>query len=327
MSPRSGTSRIEHGDESPATASADAHERANARTGLRSTRSAAAELRRGVLRRSAQRCAAPAAPAASISPVDRRAVPPVDERLVELVGGRVARTAIDERDERRAGAASMRGAQRAPPQEREQRVLARSGRACGRSGPTMPSPRVEVWAVRREQKITAIRTQRRQPRVEARASERHGHTVDSHAVLVITSKSPYAVRALAELARSGSAGTRADRRDRPRAATSRCSSSRACSRRCAAPASCSRQRGVKGGYSFARPPAEITVLEVVELLEGELGADAADAGRSGPRSRTRSRASWPARRSPRWPSARRRPRRRRCTTSESQGFIEGSFAS
>ncbi len=34
------------------------------------------------------------------------------------------------------------------------------------------------------------------------------------------------------------------------------------------------QRGVKGGYLFARPPAEITVLEVVELLEGELGADA-----------------------------------------------------
>ncbi len=38
------------------------------------------------------------------------------------------------------------------------------------------------------------------------------------------------------------------------------------------------QRGVKGGYTFARPPAEITVLEVVELLEGELGAEAADAG-------------------------------------------------
>jgi Rrf2 family protein len=38
------------------------------------------------------------------------------------------------------------------------------------------------------------------------------------------------------------------------------------------------QRGVKGGYLFARPPAEITVLEVVELLEGELGADAPDAG-------------------------------------------------
>jgi Rrf2 family transcriptional regulator, cysteine metabolism repressor len=31
---------------------------------------------------------------------------------------------------------------------------------------------------------------------------------------------------------------------------------------------------VKGGYSFARQPSEITVLEVVELLEGELGMDA-----------------------------------------------------
>ena len=32
------------------------------------------------------------------------------------------------------------------------------------------------------------------------------------------------------------------------------------------------QRGVKGGYSFARPPAEITVLEIVELLDGAFGA-------------------------------------------------------
>ena len=38
------------------------------------------------------------------------------------------------------------------------------------------------------------------------------------------------------------------------------------------------QRGVKGGYSFARPPSEVTVLEVVELLEGELGAEAAANG-------------------------------------------------
>jgi Rrf2 family cysteine metabolism transcriptional repressor len=38
------------------------------------------------------------------------------------------------------------------------------------------------------------------------------------------------------------------------------------------------QRGVKGGYSFARPPTDITVLEVVELLEGELGAEAAASG-------------------------------------------------
>jgi Rrf2 family transcriptional regulator, cysteine metabolism repressor len=35
----------------------------------------------------------------------------------------------------------------------------------------------------------------------------------------------------------------------------------------------SSQRGVKGGYRFARPPAEVTVLEIVELLDGPLGRD------------------------------------------------------
>jgi Rrf2 family cysteine metabolism transcriptional repressor len=46
------------------------------------------------------------------------------------------------------------------------------------------------------------------------------------------------------------------------------------------------QRGVKGGYSFARPAADITVLELVELLDGPVGggaagvfADAAEAAR------------------------------------------------
>ncbi len=34
------------------------------------------------------------------------------------------------------------------------------------------------------------------------------------------------------------------------------------------------QRGVKGGYSFSRHPAELTVLELVELLDGPLGSDA-----------------------------------------------------
>ncbi len=34
------------------------------------------------------------------------------------------------------------------------------------------------------------------------------------------------------------------------------------------------QRGVKGGYSFAREPSSITVLEVVELLDGPVGRDA-----------------------------------------------------
>ena len=33
------------------------------------------------------------------------------------------------------------------------------------------------------------------------------------------------------------------------------------------------QRGVKGGYSFAREPAEVTVLEVVEALDGALDAE------------------------------------------------------
>ncbi len=35
----------------------------------------------------------------------------------------------------------------------------------------------------------------------------------------------------------------------------------------------SSQRGVKGGYRFAREPSTITVLEVVELLDGPVGRD------------------------------------------------------
>lgn len=38
------------------------------------------------------------------------------------------------------------------------------------------------------------------------------------------------------------------------------------------------QRGVKGGYSFARQPEEVTVLDVVEALDGALGGDAAAQG-------------------------------------------------
>jgi Rrf2 family protein len=96
-------------------------------------------------------------------------------------------------------------------------------------------------------------------------------------VLVITSKSPYAVKALAELARRGSAapvpiGEVAKARDIP---VQFLEGLFATLRRAGILHS---QRGVKGGYSFARPPAEVTVLEVVELLEGELGSDAGDAG-------------------------------------------------
>jgi Rrf2 family transcriptional regulator, cysteine metabolism repressor len=96
-------------------------------------------------------------------------------------------------------------------------------------------------------------------------------------VLVITTKSPYAVRALVELARRGSdspvpIGEIARARDIP---VQFLEGLFASLRRGGILQS---QRGVKGGYTFARPPGEITVLEVVELLEGELGADASDSG-------------------------------------------------
>jgi Rrf2 family protein len=92
-------------------------------------------------------------------------------------------------------------------------------------------------------------------------------------VLAITSKSPYAVRALAELARSGGSGPVpigeiARRRDIP---VQFLEGLFATLRRAGILQS---QRGVKGGYSFARPAEELTVLEVVESLEGVLGADA-----------------------------------------------------
>ena len=96
-------------------------------------------------------------------------------------------------------------------------------------------------------------------------------------MLVITSKSPYAVKALTELARRGDAapvpiGDLARARDIP---AQFLEGLFATLRRAGVLQS---QRGVKGGYSFARPPGEVTVLEVVELLEGELGAEAAAAG-------------------------------------------------
>jgi Rrf2 family cysteine metabolism transcriptional repressor len=92
-------------------------------------------------------------------------------------------------------------------------------------------------------------------------------------VISITSKSPYAVLALAELGRSaGTApvpiGELARKRDVPVQFLEQLF---AVLRRSGILSS---QRGVKGGYRFAREPSEVTVLEVVELLDGPLGRDA-----------------------------------------------------
>jgi len=92
-------------------------------------------------------------------------------------------------------------------------------------------------------------------------------------MLSITTKSPYALKALSELGRSGDAGPvpigeLARRRAVPVQFLEQLF---ATLRRAGVLKS---QRGVKGGYTFARPPAEITVLEVVELLDGPLGRDA-----------------------------------------------------
>jgi Rrf2 family cysteine metabolism transcriptional repressor len=101
-------------------------------------------------------------------------------------------------------------------------------------------------------------------------------------MISITTKSPYAVRALVELYRHGEGpvpiGELARRREIPVQFLEQLF---ATLRRAGILRS---QRGVKGGYSFARTPSEITVLDVVELLDGPLGAGAtgvfADAARA-----------------------------------------------
>ena len=104
-------------------------------------------------------------------------------------------------------------------------------------------------------------------------------------MISITSKSPYAVLALAELGRSAGTepvpiGELARRREVPVQFLEQLF---AVLRRAGILSS---QRGVKGGYRFARDPATVSVLEVVELLDGPLGrdsqgvfADAAEAAR------------------------------------------------
>jgi len=104
-------------------------------------------------------------------------------------------------------------------------------------------------------------------------------------VISITSKSPYAVLALAELGRSAGSGPvpigeLARKRDVPVQFLEQLF---AALRRAGVISS---QRGVKGGYQFAREPSSVSVLEIVELLDGPLGrdsegvfADAAEAAR------------------------------------------------
>jgi Rrf2 family protein len=92
-------------------------------------------------------------------------------------------------------------------------------------------------------------------------------------VLSITTKSPYAIQALCELGRSGKAGPVAiaelgRRREIPIQFLEQLFS---VLRRAGLLRS---YRGVKGGYAFARDPSTITVLEVVELLDGKLDGGA-----------------------------------------------------
>ena len=99
-------------------------------------------------------------------------------------------------------------------------------------------------------------------------------------MITITSKSRYAVQALAELARLGALpggkpvpiAELARRRNIPLQFLEQLF---ATLRRAGLLQS---QRGVKGGYSFQRDPSEITVLEIVQLLDGEFDAEAAAAG-------------------------------------------------
>jgi Rrf2 family transcriptional regulator, cysteine metabolism repressor len=89
-------------------------------------------------------------------------------------------------------------------------------------------------------------------------------------MISITTKSPYALSALIELHRQGSAGPvpiaeLARRREIPVQFLEQLF---ATLRRAGILRS---QRGVKGGYSLARAADEVTVLELVELLDGPLG--------------------------------------------------------
>ncbi len=95
-------------------------------------------------------------------------------------------------------------------------------------------------------------------------------------VISVTSKSRYAVVAMAELARSGPApvpiGAIAERRGMPVQFLEQLF---ATLRRAGLLTS---HRGVKGGYTLARGASEISVLEVVQALDGKVGEEGKEAG-------------------------------------------------
>lgn len=95
-------------------------------------------------------------------------------------------------------------------------------------------------------------------------------------MISVTSKSRYAVVALAELARSGDRPVPikelAERRAIPEQFLEQLFSTL---RRAGLLSS---HRGMKGGYTLARPADEITVLEVVQTLDGKVGQEADEAG-------------------------------------------------
>jgi Rrf2 family cysteine metabolism transcriptional repressor len=95
-------------------------------------------------------------------------------------------------------------------------------------------------------------------------------------VISVTSKSRYAVVAMAELARAGQRPVPikelADRREIPEQFLEQLFSTL---RRAGILTS---HRGVKGGYTLSRPAEEINVLEVVQALDGKIGQEADEAG-------------------------------------------------
>lgn len=95
-------------------------------------------------------------------------------------------------------------------------------------------------------------------------------------MISVTSKSRYAVVALAELSRTGPEPVPiaqvAERRGIPVQFLEQLFSTL---RRAGILTS---HRGAKGGYTLARPPEKITVLEVVQALDGVLGEEGKEAG-------------------------------------------------